>query len=200
MPALKKLVLASASPRRRELLEQIGVPHDCDPANIDETVEPGESPTDYVERMARCKAECVAARHPLAQYSVLAADTTVVLDGDVLGKPEDFFDGLSMLARLSGRTHTVMTAVCLHHADGVVTLRVDTEVQFALLERAVCEAYLASDEPWDKAGAYGIQGLGGAFVSAVHGSYSSVVGLPLAETWQLLSVNGITTGLESGGE
>ena len=200
MPVPKRLILASASPRRRELLTQLGVAHDCDPANIDETVRPGETPTDYVERMASSKASCVALRHPLSQYSVLAADTTVVLDGDILGKPEDLFDGLSILARLSGRRHTVMTAVCLHQADGVITLRVDTEVQFIQLDRAVCEAYLNSDEPWDKAGAYGIQGFGGAFVSAIHGSYSNVVGLPLAETWQLLSTHGIATGLETGGE
>ena len=200
MTPAKKLILASASPRRRELLTQLGASYDCDPADIDETPLPGELPADYVQRMAECKAACVAGRHPLSEYSVLAADTTVVVDGDVLGKPADRFDGLAMLARLSGRMHTVMTSVCLHSAEGVVTQLVATEVQFIQLGRDVCEAYLTTDEPWDKAGAYGIQGLGGAFVNAIHGSYSNVVGLPLTETWQLLSANGIATRLENGGE
>lgn len=196
----KDLILASASPRRRELLAQLGVTHLIDPADIDETVRPGEAPEDYVQRMAREKAACVAARHTLDFQSVLAADTTVVIDGDILGKPADMFDGLAILARLSGRSHQVMTAICLQSSAGVVEERVTTEVQFIQLSRELCEAYLATDEPWDKAGAYGIQGLGGAFVSSIHGSYSNVVGLPLTETWQLLAANGIGTLLENSGE
>ncbi len=200
MVGQKKLVLASASPRRRELLTRLVVPYIADSADIDETPNPGELPADYVLRMALGKASSVVARYSLSQYSVLAADTTVVIDGDVLGKPVDLFDGLAILARLSGRKHTVMTGLCLHCADTVITRLVETDVHFIQLDREVCEAYLATDEPWDKAGAYAIQGLGGAFVSAIHGSYSNVVGLPLSETWQLLSTNGIGTGLEKGGE
>ena len=200
MVGQKKLVLASASPRRRELLTQLVVPYIADSADIDETPKPGELPADYVLRMAVGKASSVVARHSLSQYSVLAADTTVVIDGDVLGKPVDLFDGLAILARLSGRKHTVMTGLCLHSADTVITRLVETDVHFIQLDREMCEAYLATDEPWDKAGAYAIQGLGGAFVSAIHGSYSNVVGLPLSETWQLLSTNGIGTGLEKGSE
>ena len=200
MVGQKKLVLASASPRRRELLTQLVVPYIADSADIDETPKPGELPADYVLRMAVGKASSVVARHSLSQYSVLAADTTVVIDGDVLGKPVDLFDGLAILARLSGRKHTVMTGLCLHSSNAVITRLVETDVHFIQLDREMCEAYLATDEPWDKAGAYAIQGLGGAFVSAIHGSYSNVVGLPLSETWQLLSTNGIGTGLEKGSE
>jgi septum formation protein len=194
------LLLASASPRRRELLTQLGVHYDCEPADIDETPRASELPTDYVLRMAKSKAARVAERHNLYQCTVLAADTTVVIDGDVLGKPSDLMDGLAILARLSGRTHIVMTAICLHTSAEVITQVVQTDVQFVQLNREMCESYLATDEPWDKAGAYAIQGLGGAFVSAIHGSYSNVVGLPLAETWQLLSSHGIATGLEIDGE
>ena len=109
-----ELILASASPRRRELLEQIGVHHRCEPADIDETRQEGEAPGDYVLRMAREKAAVVAARHSGAQVAVLAADTSVVIDEDVLGKPANHFEGLGMLARLSGRSHSVLTAICLH--------------------------------------------------------------------------------------
>ena len=194
------LLLASASPRRRELLTQLGVHYDCEPADIDETLRASELPTDYVLRMAKSKAARVAERHNLHQCTVLAADTTVVIDGDGLGKPSDLMDGLAILARLSGRTHTVMTGICLHTSAEVITQVVQTDVQFVQLNREMCESYLATDEPWDKAGSYAIQGLGGAFVRAIHGSYSNVVGLPLAETWQLLSSHGIATGLEIDGE
>ncbi|MEJ2530904.1 MAG: Maf family protein [Halioglobus sp.] len=194
-----KLILASASPRRRELLEQLGVDYLCDPAAIDESPLAGEKPEDYVRRMAREKAAAVAARHPSSRW-VLAADTTVVLGDDVLGKPRDHFDGLGMLARLSGRSHSVLTAICLHGAGEAQGELVETRVEFVPLSREVCEAYLATDEPWDKAGCYAIQGLGGAFVRSIQGSYSNVVGLPLSETWQLLRTAGITTALEQAGE
>ena len=196
----KALVLASASPRRSELLTQLGVPYLRDVADIDESPGEGEIPEDYVIRMACEKATTVVARHSLAGNWILAADTIVEIDGDILGKPADFLDGLAILARLSGRKHKVMTAICLHGEAGAVSLMVQTEVQFVQLSREVCEAYLATEEPWDKAGAYGIQGLGGAFVSSIQGSYSNVVGLPLMETWQLLSTQGIQTRLESSGE
>ncbi|HEY9148580.1 MAG TPA: Maf family protein [Gammaproteobacteria bacterium] len=192
-----ELVLASASPRRRELLDQLGARYLCDPADIDESRRPGEAPATYVERMAREKARVVAARYQHSGHSVLAADTIVLVDEDVLGKPCDHFDGLAMLAKLSGRSHSVLTAVCLNH-NGVANCEVvETRVEFISLTRELCEAYLATDEPWDKAGAYGIQGMAGAFVRSIHGSYSNVVGLPLCETWQLLQAGGIGTGLDS---
>ena len=193
------LILASASPRRRELLEQLGVGYDCRPADIDETPLAGEKPADYVRRMAREKARSIATGGESGSV-VLAADTTVVLDDDVMGKPRDHFHGLAMLARLSGRSHSVLTAVCLLGPRGEDCELVETRVEFQQLSREVCEAYLATDEPWDKAGGYAIQGLGGVFVRAIHGSYSNVVGLPLAETWQLLAVHGVATALESTGE
>ncbi|MEP4147599.1 MAG: Maf family protein [Halioglobus sp.] len=196
-----ELILASASPRRRELLDQIGVAHRCEPADIDETRQSQEKPEDYVLRMAMEKAATVALRHSGESVAVLAADTSVVIDEDVLGKPVDHFDGLGMLARLSGRSHSVLTGICLNIGNGeVLSELVETRVQFVQLTREQCEAYLATQEPWDKAGGYGIQGLAGAFVSAIEGSYSNVVGLPLAQTWQLLSGQGITGALENKGE
>jgi len=191
-----ELILASASPRRRDLLDQLGVQYRCEPADIDESVVSGENPTDYVERMAKTKAQVVARSYSCANTLVLAADTSVVIDDDILGKPRDHFDGLAMLARLSGRTHTVMTAICIWSVDEVHVERVNTQVTFAALDRATCEAYLATDEPWDKAGGYGIQGLGGALVSRIEGSYSNVVGLPLCETRALLGRFGCVTTLD----
>jgi septum formation protein len=192
-----ELILASASPRRRALLDQIGVVYRVEPADIDETRASGESPSEYVQRMALEKAMTVAGRYPDTDLAVLAADTSVVLDEDVLGKPADHFTALGMLARLSGRSHSVLTGICLcrpgQPADTVI---VETQVHFVQLSREQCEAYLATDEPWDKAGGYAIQGLAGVFVSAIEGSYSNVVGLPLTETWQLLQSQGIATALE----
>ncbi len=184
------LILASASPRRQELLTQLGVHFAVDPADIDETAQPGEAAQDYVVRMAREKAAAVRSRRGSGEL-VLAADTTVVIDDDILGKPADHFSGLGMLARLSGRTHQVITAVCLAHADGYAGFAVETRVTFVNLTRELCESYLATDEPWDKAGSYGIQGLGGALVRGIEGSYSNVVGLPLAETRELLAAHGV---------
>jgi septum formation protein len=170
------------------------------PADIDETPLPGEKPGAYVQRMAREKALVVAVDYDLQDYAVLAADTTVVIDEDVLGKPQDHFDGLGILARLSGRSHSVLTAICLLGEQGESEQVVETRVEFAQLSREMCEAYLATDEPWDKAGCYAIQGLGGAFVKSISGSYSNVVGLPLHETWSLLRASAVPTGLESVGE
>ncbi|HEY6130960.1 MAG TPA: Maf family protein [Halioglobus sp.] len=192
-----QLILASASPRRRELLDQLGVKYICDPAHIDEAQRAAEIPSHYVQRMAQEKARAVAIRYPAPACVVLAADTTVVIDDTVLGKPQDRNDALAILASLSGRSHLVLTAVCLLGVTGMHCALVETEVEFMSLSREVCEAYLATAEPWDKAGAYGIQGLGGAFVRSIHGSYSNVVGLPLCETWQLLSANGVSTALTS---
>jgi septum formation protein len=189
------LVLASASPRRRELLDQLGVTYRCDPAHIDESQRAGEAPDAYVQRMAREKAAVVAARYTLPPHVVLAADTSVVVDATVLGKPRDRDDALAMLRRLSGREHTVLTALCLLGDRGEHCRLVATQVEFAMLDDAACEAYLATDEPWDKAGAYAVQGVAGAFVRSMRGSYSNVVGLPLYETWQLLANHGIATTL-----
>ena len=191
-----RLILASASPRRRDLLDQLGVRYSVEPADIDETPGPGEAPRDYVQRMAREKAAAVTRRQPGPARAVLAADTTVVLGENALGKPRDRADALAMLAALSGQTHAVLTGVCLCTAAGELECLVETEVDFVTLDREACEAYLATGEPWDKAGAYGIQGLGGAFVTAIRGSYSNVVGLPLAETRQLLRAAGIATLLD----
>ncbi|HEY7776035.1 MAG TPA: nucleoside triphosphate pyrophosphatase [Kineobactrum sp.] len=193
------LVLASASPRRHELLGTLGVHFIPDTADIDETVMAGELPLAYVQRMAREKAATVVSRRD-DTLAVLAADTTVIIDGDILGKPRDHFSGLGMLARLSGRTHVVITAVCLQQGEVIRECDVSTRVSFLTLSREVCERYLATPEPWDKAGGYGIQGLGGALVSSIEGSYSNVVGLPLAETWQLLAAHGIASTLGGGNE
>lgn len=191
---MSSLILASASPRRHQLLAQLGVGFQVDAAAIDEAVDPGEKPLAYVTRMARQKAAAVAARRGDGA-AVLAADTSVIIDGDVLGKPTDHFQGLGMLARLSGRTHSVITAVCLLQGSRVACCEVETRVGFVNLSREICERYLATGESWDKAGGYAIQGLGGALVSSIEGSYSNVVGLPLAETWQLLAEHGIETAL-----
>tara|TARA_B110000503_G_scaffold13903_1_gene18900 strand:+ start:17528 stop:18151 length:624 start_codon:yes stop_codon:yes gene_type:complete len=190
-----RLILASASPRRRDLLDQLGVMYTSEPANIDESQRVGEPPSDYVQRMAQEKAQTVAARFPTAGVVVLAADTTVVLDGTVLGKPRDPDDAMAILASLSERWHTVLTSICLHGVSGISCKVVTTSVEFVALSQVMCEAYLATTEPWDKAGAYGIQGLGGAFVRGIQGSYSNVVGLPLYETWQLLCTHGIASTL-----
>ena len=193
------LILASSSPRRKMLLDQLGVRFSCSPAHIDESHRVGEQPSDYVKRMAKEKALAVVSLHtPLnVNVNVLAADTTVVIAGKVLGKPKDRADALNMLTTLSGEKHSVLTAVCLSTVAGVVCELVETQVEFLALNRETCAAYLATDEPWDKAGAYGIQGLAGAFVRSIHGSYSNVVGLPLCETWQLLSSHGISTALNT---
>lgn len=188
------LILASASPRRHELLSRLGVHYVVDAPAIDESVRPGEAARDYVIRIAREKAATVYRRRGDG-LPVLAADTSVVVDGDILGKPADHLAGLSMLARLSGRTHSVITAVCLQAEETMAAIEVETQVTFLNLSREVCEQYLATPEPWDKAGGYAIQGLGGALVRGIEGSYSNVVGLPLAETWQLLTRHGIATAL-----
>ncbi|MDX1734566.1 MAG: Maf family protein [Halioglobus sp.] len=193
--AAPQLILASASPRRRQLLEQIGVHCECAAADIDESRGVDESPRDYVARLAREKAREIAQRPAADGVAVLAADTTVVLGDEILGKPVDRGDALGMLARLSGREHEVLTAICLVHGGDESVQCVRTSVEFNALSLQMCDAYLATDEPWDKAGAYAIQGIGAVFVRAIHGSYSNVVGLPLAETWQLLSSAGIETAL-----
>lgn len=182
------LYLASGSPRRRELLTQIGVPFRRHVLPIDETALPGEAPAAYVERLALGKAQVVL--EDLGQAAgivVLGADTTVVLDGQILGKPADRDQGLAMLRALSGRSHQVLTAVALVSPERQRVCVVESEVSFRLLGEAELAAYWASGEPLDKAGGYAIQGLGGVFVRQLQGSYSAVVGLPLCETAELLS-------------
>ena len=183
------LVLASASPRRRELLAQIGLSFEQRPVDVDETPHKDEAADLYVLRMAREKA--VMCQRALAPGPViLGADTAVVLDGEILGKPRNRADARRMLDQLSGRVHRVMSGVALAGDEAVRERVVTTEVRFRLLCREEIEAYLETDEPWDKAGAYGIQGLGGAFVSAISGSYSAVVGLPLEAVADLLQQTG----------
>lgn len=191
-----RLVLASASPRRRELLASLGVAFVCDPAEIDETVRAGERAVDYVARMAQEKSLGVLARHTRGDEIVLGADTSVVVDGDVLGKPENRLHAQQMLQRLSGRTHEVLSAVCVASHSARQSVVVTTSVAFVALTDQAIAAYLATEEPWDKAGAYGIQGLAGAFVRRIEGSYSNVVGLPLAETWEMLVAAGVSTRFE----
>lgn len=179
------IVLASASPRRSELLQQIGLVFTVQPADIDETPESGESAEHYVERLAREKALAVSAKDP--GTLVLGSDTSVVLNGTILGKPAGKDEAITMLRALSGATHQVMTAVAIASGEHCESLLVTTEVRFRALADDEIEAYVASGEPMDKAGSYGIQGLGGIFVSELRGSYSAVVGLPLQETAALLA-------------
>ncbi len=178
-------MLASQSPRRRELLALLGLPFRVQPAAVDETPLPGEVPDAYVARTAADKARAISGP------AVLAADTAVVLDDSILGKPLDRDDARAMLERLSGREHSVLTAVALRRGEAFWAVTVRTAVTFDRLDRARIDAYLATDEPWDKAGAYGIQGLAGAFVRSLAGSYSNVVGLPLVETRELLLAAGL---------
>lgn len=186
------LYLASGSPRRRELLAQIGVPHITLIASIEETVLPGETAVAYVERLAREKALAgLASLSTPADACVLGADTAVVLDGRILGKPVDRDDALATLEMLSGREHEVLTAVALVDASRCESRVVASRVRFRAISRAELEAYWASGEPADKAGSYAIQGLGAVFVSRLEGSYSAVVGLPLLETAELLAGFGI---------
>lgn len=190
------LVLASASPRRAELLRQIDVSFEVWPADIDETQRAGESAAAYVQRMAREKAARVA-QLVGPERAVLAADTTVVVDGGILGKPDSEGDGLAMLAALSGRTHQVLTAVALAKGDDLQTALSRSVVRMRALSPGCAAAYWATGEGRDKAGAYAIQGIAGQLVERLEGSYSGVVGLPLAETTALLRAAGL--GVSAGG-
>jgi len=181
--------LASVSPRRRELLTQIGVPHKVVGAHIDETAHPGEMPRDYVMRMARQKA--LAVRDRGEALPVLAADTTVVLDEVIYGKPRDRFEGVAMLQRLSDRTHEVMTAVAIAEAREVALRLSVSSVRFRKLTVEECNAYWETGEPHDKAGGYAVQGAAAVFIESLSGSYSGVMGLPLFETAELLRGAGI---------
>lgn len=189
---MKQLYLASGSPRRRELLAQIGVPFSAISADIDETPFSNESPSAYVERLACGKAE--AGRRSVvsdADFCVLGADTAVVLNGKILGKPVDEADACAMLMMLAGQEHEVLTAIAVLEGERCESRVVRSLVRFRAIDRDEALAYWASGEPRDKAGGYGIQGLGAVFVAGLNGSYSAVVGLPLCETSELLGHFGI---------
>jgi septum formation protein len=186
------LILASASPRRSQLLRQIGVPHRVMPADIDERRRPAESIEHCVQRLSCGKAlhiqqQLALADAPQASLPVLGADTVVVVDDEMLGKPIDRADGLKMLQRLSGRTHQVLSGVALASATGVRYRLSRSEVRIRSLSEQECAHYWDSGEPCGKAGAYAIQGSGALFVESLTGSYSGVMGLPLFETGQLLA-------------
>ena len=187
-----QIIIASASPRRRELLQQIGVQFRVVVSNSEETPAPGEAAVDYVRRVALAKARAVWQRLPPdARCPVLGADTEVVLDGAILGKPADRNAGLTMLERLSGRTHEVLSAVALVYGDSEALRVSRSVVSFRTTTPQEREAYWNSGEPTDKAGGYAVQGLGAVFINKLDGSYSGVMGLPIFETAELLREFGI---------
>ena len=183
-----RILLASASPRRSELLRQVGIAHEVRPVDVDESVRPGEAPSAYVLRLAEAKAaELWRQLGPGERRPVLAADTTVALGDEILGKPADHADAVRILGRLSGRSHEVHTAVAVLH-DGGANARISTStVEFRPLTRVEIDWYWRTGEPVDKAGAYGVQGHAAVFIRHLAGSYSGVMGLPLYETWELLA-------------
>jgi septum formation protein len=184
--------LASASPRRRELLRQIGVAVRLLDIGLDESSLPSEAPDSYVTRLARAKAEAGWARREQgADAPVLAADTAVILEQTILGKPKDQADAAHMLKRLSGRSHEVLTAVALRSERGVESRLSRSVVTFRDIDAAEAQRYWLTGEPADKAGGYGIQGFGAVFIGELRGSYSGVMGLPLYETVQLLDAAGV---------
>lgn len=198
----KKIYLASKSPRRRELLRQVGVEFELlslrtDAArgpDVSEHELPGEDPLDYVARVARDKgafAWKILALRRMPLRPVLSADTTVTIDGQILGKPANAIEAAAMLERLSGRTHQVLTSVALHHVDLEEQVTQVSNVRFAKLSPATIKAYCATPEPYDKAGAYGIQGLAALFIEHIEGSHSGIMGLPVFETAQLLKKAGV---------
>jgi septum formation protein len=177
------LVLASQSPRRREILTQAGIPFVVRTSPVDETARAGEKPEDYVRRVAELKALAV---EYAPDEMVLGADTTVVIDGEMLGKPVDAADARRMLQLLSGRRHEVMTGVCLRRGTEVIRDWAETEVWFLPMTAREIDDYVASGEPMDKAGAYAIQGLASKFIEKIEGCYFNVVGLPVALVYRML--------------
>ncbi len=178
------LILASQSPRRSEILRQAGIPFVARPANVDETLVAGETPEDYVQRVAQEKAAAITAG---PADIVLGADTVVVIDGQILGKPLDAEDALRMLQILSGREHSVLTGTCLRRAAETIVDVAKTLVWFLPLTNEEIEHYVATGEPMDKAGAYAIQGLASKFIRCIEGSYTNVVGLPIELVQQRLN-------------
>ena len=187
---LPHVILASQSPRRRELLTLIGIPHEVRPADIDESYSAGELPRAHAERLAREKAAVVARVTPDAV--VIGSDTIVVIDDDVLGKPRDEREAAAMLVRLSGRTHTVMTAIAVQWRGTLRSAVEQVDVTFHPLTSAEIDAYIATREPMDKAGAYGIQGFGATIVARVDGDYFAVMGLPLQRMVRLMAELGLS--------
>jgi len=188
-----QITLASASPRRRELLQQIQVCCEVLPVDIDESALAGEAPEQHVQRLAQQKAAAGFALQPLRP--ALGSDTIVVIDNEVLGKPADRQHAIEMLSKLSGRSHQVMTAVALHSADKQGGLLSTSEVCLCELSAAQIEAYWQTGEPLDKAGGYAVQGLAAQFIVTISGSYSGIMGLPLYETAKLLRQHGVYTGV-----
>ena len=186
---MRRLILASASPRRRELLAQAGFTFEVHPAHINEDLHAGEDPIDYVVRLAREKAEAVYAQTADTDAVTLGADTTVTLDGHILAKPEDAADAARMLRLLSGRTHRVITGVAIASSIGVEVAAEVTGVQFLTLSDEEIAAYIETGEPMDKAGAYGIQGYAAKWIPRIEGCYFNVVGLPLAMVSTMLEMH-----------
>ncbi|HEX9128610.1 MAG TPA: Maf family protein [Gemmatimonadaceae bacterium] len=184
-----RVVLASASPRRRDLLDLIGIAHDVRPANIDETMRPREAPRRYAERLAREKASAIATRDP--DLITIGADTVVVINRKVLGKPADANDAARMLRTLSGREHTVITAVAVSRGRKLRSAIEEVRVKFRRLRDDEIDAYIAMGEPMDKAGAYGIQGYGATIVERIEGDYFAVMGLPLVRLVGLMRDVGV---------
>jgi len=185
---MSELILASASPRRAEILQQIGVDFQIAPADIDETPKPQESPVDYVQRMAQEKMQHVIDTFAGNSTAVLGADTSVVLGSTIYGKPKSQEEAMAMLADLSGKTHQVLTAVAMGNNQRCVLKLSATDVKFRELDPRECLDYWKTGEPLDKAGGYAIQGLGAVFVEKISGSFSGVVGLPIEQTAQLLQI------------
>lgn len=196
----QKLILASQSPRRRELLSQLGFQFSVQASDIDETAQAAETPYNYVLRLAKEKAQHVFTSLTATEQEnsfVLGSDTSVVLNGKILGKPENESDCINTLLLLSNNQHQVLTAIALVGNEGVKGEVITTEVSFKALTKTEIQAYWLTGEPQDKAGSYGIQGIAGQFVKTISGSYSAVVGLPLYETAQLLTQAGFTGAIDA---
>jgi septum formation protein len=187
----RRIILASSSPRRRELLTGIGLDFEIIPSHVPEVHEEGEPPEVYVSRLSRSKAAAIAEAHPEAW--VIAADTTVMLEDELLEKPVDRADAVRMLETIAGRTHIVYTGVTLQRAasEWCETRVAESEVRMLPLTREDVEWYVDTGEPMDKAGSYAVQGIGAMFIESIHGSYTNVVGLPLATLFQMLRRAGI---------
>ena len=192
------VILASKSPRRKELLAQLGIDFSCVSADIDESILDGEAPRQYVKRLAIEKAKAISLIPEYTQAIVLGSDTTVVINEQILGKPQDLQMSIEMLSKLSNTRHQVYTAIAIVEGSHISSHVVMTDVIFRSLSREDILAYWDTGEPQDKAGSYGIQGIGGQFVRRIEGSYSSVVGLPLVETAELLQQHGVKLTLSSG--
>jgi septum formation protein len=186
-----KFILASASPRRRELLASIGLDFEVRPSHVPEVHQAGEAPEEYVARLSRDKASALAREHP--DRWIIAADTTVLLGDELLEKPVDAADAARMLSTIAGKTHVVYTGVTLQNVgrDHHDTRVAESEVRMLPLSAEEIEWYVATGEPLDKAGAYAVQGVGAMFIDSIHGSYTNVVGLPLATLFQMLRRAGI---------